>query len=286
LELYFLVFSGINIEVTKNQNIMHNSISFGIALIFFLIMGCKADKPDPCQLECDDPDSGIVLHYSFDEQSGTTATDCTSNQMNGILHGAKWALADGRHSSVEFDGNDTLDIPLTTTGAGWKFDPASGTISVTFKFRNSDGDIEPIVYFGESDAGSPHNSLIIEVGHKMDVNDRKLYFTIVNKRFCFDSNKNLEENKWYHFVAVVSTAGNTGYLNGVEMTDRHYNLGSDSTYTEFFQSVPAKEIFTLGYGRYGMCDDFFFLDGYISDFRVYNRALSAAEIQELYGRVL
>lgn len=255
-------------------------------MIFIILSACKPDDPEPFNLDCSDPDSGLVLHQSFEEQKGTIASDCTSNRFNGILHGVKWAIADGGQSAIEFSGNDTLDIPLSGSGSGNVTDLTSGTVSVTFKFRNSDADIEPIVYFGESDAGSPHNSLIIEIGHKMNVTDRKLYFTIVNKRFCFDSNKNLEENKWYHFVAVVSASGNTGYLNGVEMTDRHYNLGSDSTYTTFFSSVPVKEIFTLGYGRYGMCDDFFFLDGFIGDFRVYNRALSKMEVNALYDKVL
>jgi hypothetical protein len=264
---------------------MRKYISYSAAMIFLLFAACTDDNQEPGNLDCDDPESGLVLHYSFDEQSGARASDCTSNQFTGNLHGVNWAIDEGK-TAVEFDGKDTLDIPLNPNASGLRFGPAYGTISVTFKFRNSDEDIEPIVYFGESDAGSPHNSLIIEVGHKMDSTDRKLYFTIVNKRFCFDSNKNLEENKWYHFVAVVSESGNTGYLNGIEMTDRHYNLGSDSSYTNFFSSVPVQEIFTLGYGRYGMCDDFFHFDGLISDFRVYSRALNASEVNELYQRLL
>ncbi len=265
---------------------MKNFLVYGAAIISILLAACADDNPESVNLDCDDPESGLLLQYSFDEQGGTSASDCTNNQFDGILHGVNWAIDGKDKSAVEFDGKDTLDIPLEPNASGLRFGPAYGTISVTFKFRNSDEDIEPIVYFGESDAGSPHNSLIIEIGHKMDSNDRKLYFTIVNRRFCFDSNKNLEENKWYHFVAVVSETGNTGYLNGIEMTDRHYNLGSDSTYTNFFSSVPVQEIFTLGYGRYGMCDDFFCFDGWISDFRVYSRALSASEVNKLYNKLL
>ena len=265
---------------------MRNLFVFSLILGFTLMLACDKECPDSFGLDCDDPDSGLILHYSFDDQGGSSASDCTQNHFNGILHGVDWAIVDGGKTAVEFHGTDSLDIPAFITDSGLKSEPEFGTISVTFKFRNFDGDIQPIFYYGESDAKSPHNSMIAEVGHKMDVNDRKLYFTIVNKRFCFDSNENLEENKWYHFVAVVSDQGNTGYLNGVEMTRRHYNLGSDSTYTDFFCSVPTKELFTLGYGRYGMCDDFFHFNGYVSDFRVYNRALASLEVNELYHRLL
>lgn len=256
------------------------------AVLFFVsLIACKRDNCENFNLDCSDQNSGLILHFSFDEQSGLAASDCTPNKLNGILHGVNWALVEGTKTAVEFNGDDTLDIPLFINGSGFKFEPEIGTISVTFLFRNFDGDIQPILYYGESDAGSPHNSLIIEVGHKMDMNDRKLYFTIVNERFCFDSNENLLENRWYHFVAVVGAEGNTGYLDGVEMTRRNYNLGSDSTYTDFFSSVPVKKIFTLGYGRYGMCDDFFHLDGYIGDLRIYNRALNSSEVLELYNKV-
>ena len=272
---------GLRPDENLNRKAMRN-LFFAAILIFLSLTACRKDGQDSFHLECDDPESGLILHYSFDEQGGTTASDCTENRFQANLHGATWAVPDGSKTALEFHGTDSVDIPSFITESGLKSEPRYGTISVTFLFRNFNGDIQPIFYYGESDPGSPHNSMIAEVGHKMDINDRKLYFTIVNKRFCFDSSVNLEENKWYHFVAVVGPEGNTGYLNGVEMTNRHYNLGSDSTYTDFFCSVPTKEMFMLGYGRYGMCDDFFHFDGYISDFRVYGRPLSSAEVGELF----
>ncbi|MCK4748281.1 MAG: hypothetical protein KAT15_14625 [Bacteroidales bacterium] len=99
----------------------------------------------------------------------------------------------------------------------------------------------------EKDTGTPHNSLIIEIGHGHKIENRRLYFTIVNQRFCFDSRVNLEENHWHHFVAVVSETGNTGYLDGKPMYNRKYNLGSDSTFTDFFTSVDSAEMLSKGY---------------------------------------
>ncbi len=47
---------------------------------------------------------------------------------------------------------------------------------------------------------------------------------------------------------VVSEDGNTAYLNGREMTWRHYNFGNESMRL-FFVDIPGKELFTLGYGK-------------------------------------
>ena len=92
----------------------------------------------------------------------------------------------------------------------------------------------------------------------------------------------MNENEWYHFAAVVGDNYNTGYLNGVEMTNRHYNLGSDNTYSTFFNDVPVKEMLSIGYGRFGQNDPFYTFKGAIDDVRIYDKALTGAEIEKLY----
>ena len=81
---------------------------------------------------------------------------------------------------------------------------------------------------------------IIEIGHfdeqsfmtgiSPDPENKKMYVTWIKDNkdpfLCFDSNVNLEENKWHHFAAVIGPDGNTGYLDGVELTNRHYNFGN------------------------------------------------------------
>lgn len=57
---------------------------------------------------------------------------------------------------------------------------------------------------------------------------------------CYDSNVNLAENKWHHFAVVVGPDGNTGYLNGKEITNRHYNFGNSKD-KSFLDDIPKKE---------------------------------------------
>ncbi|MBU1011761.1 MAG: LamG domain-containing protein [Bacteroidetes bacterium] len=255
---------------------------FSLIILVLIVMGCGKSSADDDVMVDENKDPVPIIHYNFETPTGIKVFDATTNQNHGNLIGGQWWIEDNK-PTIAFDGNDYIDIPITSAS---KFNTLEhGSISIQFKFRNFNGKIQPIVYFGESSIGVPHNSLIIEVGHGNNLNNRKLYFTIVNASFCFDSNEDLDENTWYHFVAVVGPEGNTGYLNGVELTHRHYNLGSNASYTDFFLSVPTKEIFTLGYGRYGLSNDFYFFDGFISDFRVYKEVLSREEVQKIYTKL-
>ncbi|MCI0514618.1 T9SS type A sorting domain-containing protein [candidate division KSB1 bacterium] len=224
-----------------------------------------------------------VAHWSFDQDSAGIIQDKSGNK----LHGNAYNISYGRGvigNAVLFNSpTDEIHIPARgLTPPSIISNLTQGSISVWFKYQSVGSAILPILYFGEADKGTPHNSLIIEIGHGDNPANRKLYFTIVNQRFCYDSGENLQENEWYHFVAVVSETGNTGYLNGKLMNKRHYNLGSDSTYTKFFASVPVQECLSIGYGRYGQNDNFFHFKGMIDEVRIYDRPLTASEIKTLY----
>lgn len=83
-------------------------------------------------------------------------------------------------------------------------------------------------------------------------------------------------------MAVIDATGNTGYLNGEELVNRRYNLGSNLTYHDFFADVPAKEMLSLGYGRFGQDDRFFHFKGMIDEVRIYNRPLNSDEVYQLW----
>ena len=224
----------------------------------------------------------LVAHWKLDEIAGATIHDQSPNGFHGILQNT--TFTDGPlNGGLEFNGNAAVFFPKADSAPPQTIASLDhGTIMLWFTFRDFSGEMLPLFYFGESESGTPHNSLIIEIGHG-NVTNRRLYFTIVNASFCFDSKVNLDSNRWYHFAAVVSENGNTGYLNGQEMTNRNYNLGSNSTYSDFFSSVPRNEMLSLGYGRYGKNDNFWYHKGKIDDVRIYNTALKSAEILKIYN---
>ncbi|MFR9655253.1 MAG: LamG domain-containing protein [Rikenellaceae bacterium] len=162
----------------------------------------------------------------------------------------------------------------------------SGSISCWFKFENVGGQVLPILYLGSSTSGGSNYSMIIEVGHdRGNPDNRRLYLTSIigrGKNFCVDSNNNLDQNRWYHYVAVVSESGNTIYIDGKEHHSRRYNLGSNSTYTTFFDDVPIKELLSIGYGRYSQEDPFYSFSGYLDEIKIYDRPLTSQEVRALY----
>jgi hypothetical protein len=230
-------------------------------------------------------EDGLVAHYHFDEGSGPTLYDYTVNQFDGAITNASWVTGPVYGHALNFNGS-TGKVDLTSAGSlSTAGGLSQGSISVWFYYRGipAGNSISPVFYLGQKGFD---NFLVIEVGHNSATNE-KLYFTVAaggSLRLCFDSGVNLQRNRWYHFVVVVGPSGNTGYLNGVEMTARHYNAGNPST-VKFFADVPVKEIFTLGRGTTLPAksnSQAYTFYGAVGETRVYDRPLTAAEVQELY----
>lgn len=268
----------------KNQNLKIASMLL-ILTLSFLLNFCH-EKMDHTNIQSD-IEKGLVSFWSFDNDSNNIIIDASDNNNSGKGYSITYedgivgqaAVFNGTDSKMFFPSPNSQPLALISY-------LQAGSISLWFKYKSLGAQILPILYFGESQTGTPHNSLIIEIGHGGGTNysNRKLYFTIVNQGFCFDSGINLVENTWYHFVAVVSENGNTGYLDGIEMTGRNYNLGSNKNYSDFFNDVPVKETLTIGYGRYGQEDPFFSFNGSIDEVRIYDRPLNAIEIKELFDQ--
>jgi len=236
--------------------------------------------------------SGLTAHYAFNEGSGTAIADSSGNGLSGTLYGGTWITGRSSGNAISFDGtNDYVQIPASGEAAPSQIANLSeGSISIWFKFEGTAGTtgiFYPAFYLGPSpEVSSTRAGLIIEVGHKGIWNtSQELFYTVTlagssEPVLCFDSGSNLNDGQWYHFVVTVSSSGNTGYLNGTEMIGREYNF-SNASGTEFLSSV-ASGILAIGCGRSAIDQQFYYFRGTIDDVRIYNRALTATEVQQLY----
>lgn len=268
-------------------------VNYYIVAIASLVLLVSCEK-DYAELDNDNtestmyPTDGLIANWTFDNDMNDNVIDngdyafsgnsYSVNYEDGVI--GKSALFDGTESKIIIQNENSLPPEAIAN-------LEVGTISCWFKFVNNEGQVLPILYFGQATLTTSHyRGMIVEIGHdRGDINNRRLYFTTIYSNannFCFDSGENLIENTWYHFVAVISKSGNTGYLNGVEITNRRYNLGSDESYTTFFNDVPDKEMLSIGYGRYSQEEPYYSFNGNIDNVMIYNRALTDEEVVELY----
>lgn len=227
-----------------------------------------------------------IAYWSFDETAGQIAHDYSGNSFHGQVNGATWSEGI-RGNCLEFDGAD--DYVDVTDGNGYPDEIgnlAVGAISLWFKFDTHplDNTIHPLFYLGDGIGGTGNSSIIIEIGHFASGND-KLYFTILaddaHIPLCYDSGFNLELDTWYHFVVVVGANFNTGYLDGEEITNRHYNFGTTSD-SYFFDDIADKQVCWIGKGFLGRILNENYNDGKIDEVRIYDRSLNAEEIKQLF----
>ncbi len=252
-------------------------------------IGSKEEETEPKK-------EGLIAYWNFDEGKGSVLGDSSGNSIEGGINGVAW-VEGKKGTALEFDGSDDY-VEINSRGISEVGKLQYGTISLWFKFTNwQETKILPLLYMGHDGQGIIDN-LIIEIGHfnHGETNDKKIYYTLYNNAsesmlygdayvpvLCFDSNQNLTENTWYHFAVVNGPSGNTGYLNGVELTNRDYNF-SNSKDTRFFSSLSNKEIFRLGHGWFGIDKKFHHFSGTLDEIKIYNKALAREEIIELANK--
>ena len=237
---------------------------------------------------------GLVAYWDFEVNQGDTVVDnVLRNGLNGEVYGA--VKSEG---AMDFDG---VDDYIAIRGVRRLASLGEGSISVWFKFASlpllgnwGDPSVHPIFYAGDG----VNSGLIIEVGHSPLSENTKIYFTISTTGgaafskpvFCFDSNSEINEDEWYHFVAVVGDNFNTGYLNGEELVARKYNFAvgvGDSNKQEvgpsnsiFFDDLAEMTECWIGKGIFLGFEEYF--DGWIDEVRIYDKPLKKSEVEALY----
>ncbi len=202
-----------------------------------------------------------IAHWEFDDGTGALASD-SAGANPGVVYGAQWV--DGRlRGALSFDGkNDYVDCgnaevlaPEQMTLALWAFfeDNASyqyllGKATNLSPSRDyallTTGDGKPEFSFGESAS----SQVLVRSGEVSPV------------------------GQWVHLVATRDGSIASLYVNG--------QLESSAAYTF---SVMNKG-YGLRIGSIGSKDGWAgFFEGMIDDVRIYDQALSADEIQGLYG---
>ena len=204
-------------------------------------------------------DTNLISHYTFDETSGTTAGDSAGSNNGTLIGGPTWSTGniDG---ALSFDGTNYVNIPDNSTLEGF----SSMTVATWINSNTAQsGSNRFAVGKGASYVLTFDHAVTNFQGH-FAVYDGTTWYT------SGTSENTVASNTWVHFVGVYDGTNLKVYENGTESSSR--NVGSFTI---------ASNPNDLGIGANGSGGDKF--SGVIDDVRIYNRALSASEITELYN---
>ena len=198
-------------------------------------------------------DGGNTSSYSG---SGTTVTDISPNTNDGTL--SSGVGFDSTYKAFTFDGSGDYISGTQGVGTG---QPVHSQ-SVWFKLSGTTGDYQYISIIGTSSPGAQAGLIIKDDGT-----------TLLGSFYGGDRTiTQITQSRWYHAV-LVYPGGTTDkakyYINGVEVS---------TTGTSGTPSLTGTNVY-LGANTIGTQS----FNGSIANFRLFNRALSADEVWQLYA---
>ena len=210
---------------------------------------------------------GLVGYYKLDEASGTTAIDWSGFENNGTITGA----------TVNQIGQVDKAYTLATTDYVTVSDPADGSLDF------GTGDFTLMAWFKTSDTTSEQNIITkggtsnAVAGYRLSVNDLGSGGDIwvgLSDGTTLSScalGSGYTDGLWHQVAMVTTRSSNviTVYIDG--------DLLDTCSTTSTAGSSSSANNFTISYTD--STEDFV---GSLDDVRVFNRALSSSEVNEIY----
>lgn len=203
------------------------------------------------------------------DTDGSTIRDRSAYDNHGSLTGGGSFGKNGPlGNSVEFDGynsgsrielgSDNLLNPNNVTVSAWVYPYDQGGNYSSYNYN--------YIYSNARDCCNPYNGIDFRI-----VNGN-IDFGICNGDRYSATGGSPSSEVWSHVIGTYDGSTIKVYLNGNQVASNGYTggVGSPSTYDNYI-------------GGMGHGPDQYILDGKLSNLRVYNRALSQSEVNQLYN---
>ena len=204
------------------------------------------------------PPAGLVAAYGFDAGSGTSAADQSGNGNNGTLTNATWAGASAGKfgNAVSFNGSNAfVNVPNSASlnlSTGMTYEAWVRPTALTA------GDWNTVIF--KERPGYYASALYANTG-----SNRPSANVFASADYDLRGTAQLAVNTWTHLAATYNSSVLNLYVNGTQ-------VASQPATGQIVSSSGA-----LKFGGNAIWGEWF--NGLIDEARVYNRALSAAEIQ-------
>jgi hypothetical protein len=251
-------------------------ISYFLFLFLFLIS--YLIFPKPSYAAYDSLTDGLVGWWQMDEITANTCSggtndscDESGNKLDGAWTGNTTFNAGKFGNGTVFDGNDDyisvndnsiLEPQNEITVSAWvKLNalPTTSSAKILYKLHNS----------------SPWESyeLYIDTSHQIVFGWANSSGTIFSSGYF----NTITTNTWYHVVGVKNQNSIILYVNGIPVDDTNGWINYPSIPTGVINNSDG----SLFFGQNGWNTEE--LNGTLDDARIYNRALSPAEVRQLYN---
>lgn len=206
-------------------------------------------------------DNGLVGYWTFDEGTGTTAYDYSGNSNTGTLtNGPVWQTSSNckKGGCLSFDGvNDYINVP---TSAAINH-TTNGTFSISIW-------VKPNTLTSAWRRGTIVQGSYLNSGYRLgfDNGGAPRFWTGQNGgTLTMFSSTAMTINQWNHVIVTYNNQQAYLYLNGQQVGS------ATGTY------IAGTNAFRIG----ALVSEYY--SGYLDDVLIYNRALSADEIQAIYN---
>ena len=223
---------------------------FFVILFAFLIM-----LPSFAMADLND---GLVAYYSF---NNCDATDDSGNGLDGTIYGNPECVDGVVGKALEFDGvDDYIDFDATSMPSG----ASERTISAWVKIKDINSE-NSVIGWGRDDTRQL-SEIKLEPGsyftfHTYGSQDKKCSLKLI-------------EEKWYNLIVIYDKDYVKLYVDGNKCIEESIGVINTPNINGRIGAFP--DPFTKGWDKS-------YFDGDVDDIRIYNRALSESEIQELYN---
>ncbi|MCH7559127.1 MAG: LamG domain-containing protein [Planctomycetes bacterium] len=201
----------------------------------------------------------LIARWKLDETEGSSANDSSGNNLVGTLVGnPQWQPSGGKFGgALKLDGvDDYVETNYATDLPVW-------TLAV---WVNS-----PAVPSSEVPSGPVHRNKNYHINWNHSFDDfRGTAGVQVGGTWHAASFGDLQANTWYHLAATYDGEDFKAYKDGILITNNSTPSGD-----------PDSESTTLKLGRHSLYGDHFV--GTIDDVRIYNYALSQADIAKIFA---
>ena len=220
-------------------------------------------------------DLGLKLHYTFETANGTTVPDVSGNGHDGTLYGATVGLTNGKNSLIlSKSGTDYLDMGAGTGSLISSLTDFSMSCYIWVNTTNTNLSSNGNMIATFSNSLDSYNQ---QVGY-MFLQAKRSRYSITLARYeteqAVQVGTDVAKGKWVQFT--YTQTGTTGkfYQDGVLMNTNVAVTLTPSNLGSTLYNIIAKPSYK---------DDAYLQDAQISDFRMYNRAITSDEVLILNG---